>query len=55
MRKAWTRQNLNYLIGPYDLPGWEEVGKADAETDEAGVIVGAAVRRLRSADMLGHE
>ena len=45
MRKAWTRKNFNYVIGPYDLPGWGEVGKADAETDEAGVIVGAALPR----------
>ena len=43
MQKAWTRQNINYgLIGSYDLPGLGEVGKADAETDEAGVVVGAS-------------
>ena len=50
MRKAWTRQKCSYVIGLYDLPGWEEVGKADAETDEADVVVGAALQRLMSAD-----
>ena len=48
--KGRARQKLNYVVGPYDLPGWEEVGKADAETDEVGVVVGAALRRLMSAD-----
>ena len=54
MQKAWTRQNVNYgLIGPYDLPGWGEVGKADAKTDEAGIVVGASDVLVLPTSVLG--